>query len=103
MLQSICTNEKGHTMTKRCALIKTKFAGRQYDGERFSRGSMMVVFPKSLFISEDKNGKKTFMNQYIAPFKMKAYPEMAEARKRLIEVYGKSFDRIGEAKSAWRR
>lgn len=89
-------------MTSKCALIKTKFGGRQYDGERFSRGSMMVIFPKSLFISEDKDGNKTFQNQFIAPYKMKAYPEMAEARKKLIAVYGKSFDHIGEVKTTWR-
>ena len=89
-------------MTSKCALIKTKFGGRQYDGERFSRGSMMVIFPKSLFISEDKDGNKTFQNQFIAPYKMKAYPEMAEARKKLIAGYGKSFDHIGEVKTTWR-
>lgn len=90
-------------MTKKCALIKTKFGGRQYDGERFSRGSLMVIFPKSLFISEDKDGTKKFQNQFIAPYKMKAYPEMAEARQKLIEIYGKSFDHIGEVKTTWRR
>ena len=64
-------------MTSKCALITTKFGVRQYDGERFSRGSMTWIFPSALLISEDKDGNKTCQSQIMAPYKIKNYPEMA--------------------------
>ena len=52
--------------SKKFSVIKAQFGGRLFDGGRFQAGDVVVMFPRSFFISEDDEsaGESHSKNHY---------------------------------------
>lgn len=90
------------TKSKKFSVIKAKFGGRLFDGGRFQAGDVVVMFPRSFFISEDDNGHKKFMNTYMKLNDLQKYPQYDGLRQEIRDQYGIEPDTFGMRKTIWR-
>lgn len=85
------------------SIIQAKYSGRLYHGGYFSKGDIVVMFPRSQFVSEDESGKKTFCNTFMRLTDLQNYPEYNALRQEIREQYGIEPDTFGKMKKICRR
>ena len=88
--------------SKKFSVIKAQFGGRLFDGGRFQAGDVVVMFPRSFFISEDDDGHKKFMNTYMKLNDLQKYPQYDGLRQEIRDQYGIEPDTFGMRKTIWR-
>lgn len=88
--------------SKKFSVIKAQFGGRLLHGGRFQAGDVVVMFPRSMFISKDEDGSKKFMNTYMKLNELQNYPQYDGLRQEIRDQYGIEPDTFGMRKTIWR-